>query len=60
MALKLALKFSGTEDKRANIMIKDVSIDHNCSRNSKGFGSCEPRTVDEDQICMRTIFLLSE
>lgn len=56
MALMLALKFLGIEDRRANFMIKDVPIAINCSRNSRDFGISEPRTMDEDQIYMRNIF----
>ena len=39
MALKLALKVSGTEDKRANIMTKDVPIALNHSGSSKCLGA---------------------
>ena len=40
--------FSATEDKRTD-SITDAPIAHS-SENSKGLGSCEPETVDKDQI----------
>ena len=44
---------SGTEDKRSNILTKDVPVAPICSGNSKGGGSCQLGSVDKDQIWVR-------